>query len=88
MEIAERVYFERIAFKGMMPIVIRTIFSRPPHETGAEHIIQSEWETSLIRGEFPVYLTCIADPYVVKIVTWRQRGTGSDRGIPREYLGV
>ena len=83
--VEQRTYFQGTSMKSMMPMAIRTILGRKPFERGSQHILQNERETLLIRGQFPVVLTRIADPYVDKIVTWKGQGVSVLQG---ERLGL
>ncbi len=83
--IQERAYFTGEPMRSMLPMGLRTMFLRKPFEAGSEHILRNERETLLIRGDFPVLLTRIADPFVDKIVTWKTIGETVRQG---ERLGL
>lgn len=83
--ISQRFYFRGTDVKSMMPMSLRTMFHRLPYEKGSKHILTNERETLLIVGDFPVFLTRIADPYVNKIVTWKREGEKVAQG---ERIGL
>ena len=83
--IRDRAYFAGEPMRSMLPMGLRTMFSRRPFEVGSEHILRNERETLLIRGDFPVLMTRIADPFVNKIVTWKTTGDAVRQG---ERLGL
>jgi phosphatidylserine decarboxylase len=83
--VERRLHYPGTGMRSMLPMSLRLIFRKPPYEAGARHVLENERETLLIRGEFPVYLARIADPYVNKIVTWKAEGDFVARG---ERLGM
>ncbi|MCM8794199.1 MAG: phosphatidylserine decarboxylase [Candidatus Omnitrophica bacterium] len=83
--VESRAYFKGDSLASMLPMGLRTILARKPFESGSRHIIQNERETLLIRGDFPVVLTRIADRFVDKIVTWKKEGEFVRQG---ERLGM
>ncbi|MBI3292133.1 MAG: phosphatidylserine decarboxylase [Elusimicrobia bacterium] len=83
--IGRRTYIRGSRMVSMMPMSLRTMVGLRPFEAGARHLVQNERETLLIRGEFPVYLTRIADSYVDKVVTWKSEGDPVSQG---ERIGL
>lgn len=83
--IDKRYYRAGSSMQSMAPMAFNTIFGRKPFETGSEHVVSNERETLLFRGEFPLYLTRIADPYIDKIELWKSVGTNVKKG---ERIGL